>query len=75
MVIDEDGNPRIFYPGDYNICVPGHRDIDYREQVLIEHAATIREAALAHARDEGERGQLGIERTRAASLTWLPETV
>src|SRR5437899_2277169 len=35
--IDSDGNPRIYYPGDYNICVPGHRDIDYREQVLIEH--------------------------------------
>ena len=35
--IDDDGNPRIYYPGDYNICVPGHRDIDYREQVLIEH--------------------------------------
>src|SRR5438034_9754705 len=37
VAIDSDGNPRIFYPGDYNICVPGHRDIDYREQVLIEH--------------------------------------
>ncbi len=35
--IDADGNPLIYYPGDYNICVPGHRDIDYREQVLIEH--------------------------------------
>jgi aminocarboxymuconate-semialdehyde decarboxylase len=35
VTIDEDGNPRIYYPGDYNI--PGHRDIDYREQVLIEH--------------------------------------
>jgi len=34
--IDSDGNPRIYYPGDYNICVPGHRDIDYRERVLIE---------------------------------------
>ena len=34
---DADGNPLIYYPGDYNICVPGHRDIDYREQVLIEH--------------------------------------
>jgi aminocarboxymuconate-semialdehyde decarboxylase len=32
--IDDDGNPRIYYPGDYNIAVPGHRDIDYREQVL-----------------------------------------
>jgi len=37
VTIDADGNPRIYYPGDYNICVPGHRDIDYREQVLIEH--------------------------------------
>src|SRR5437764_3135957 len=37
VTIDNDGNPRVYYPGDYNICVPGHRDIDYREQVLIEH--------------------------------------
>jgi aminocarboxymuconate-semialdehyde decarboxylase len=34
VTIDDDGNPRIYYPGDYNIAVPGHRDIDYREQVL-----------------------------------------
>jgi aminocarboxymuconate-semialdehyde decarboxylase len=34
---DADGNPCVHYPGDYNILVPGHRDIDYREQVLIEH--------------------------------------
>ena len=37
VTIDEQGNPRIYYPGDYNVAVPGHRDIDYREQVLIEH--------------------------------------
>ncbi|HEV2448386.1 MAG TPA: hypothetical protein VGS58_20780, partial [Candidatus Sulfopaludibacter sp.] len=34
VTIDHEGNPRIYYPGDYNIAVPGHRDIDYREQVL-----------------------------------------
>ncbi len=34
---DAEGNPLIYYPGDYNICVPGHRDIDYREQVLKDH--------------------------------------
>ena len=33
---DRDGNPCLHYPGDYNVCVPGHRDIDYREQVLRE---------------------------------------
>ncbi len=31
---DGEGNPCLHYPGDYNVCVPGHREIDYREQVL-----------------------------------------
>lgn len=35
VVVDDDGNPRLYYPGDYNVAVRGHRDIDYREQVLI----------------------------------------
>jgi aminocarboxymuconate-semialdehyde decarboxylase len=34
VTIDADGNPRLHYPGDYNIAVPGHRDIDYRQGVL-----------------------------------------
>jgi aminocarboxymuconate-semialdehyde decarboxylase len=33
---DAAGNPCVHYPGDYNVCVPGHRDIDYREEVLRE---------------------------------------
>lgn len=33
---DAEGNPCLHYPGDYNVAVPGHRDIDYREQVLKE---------------------------------------
>jgi aminocarboxymuconate-semialdehyde decarboxylase len=37
VTIDADGNPCLHYPGDYNVAVPGHRDIDYRERVLIEH--------------------------------------
>jgi aminocarboxymuconate-semialdehyde decarboxylase len=37
VTVDADGNPRLHYPGDYNIAVRGHRDIDYREGVLIEH--------------------------------------
>jgi len=31
---DAQGNPLLHYPGDYNVAVRGHRDIDYREQVL-----------------------------------------
>ena len=30
----KDGNPHIHYPGDYNVAVPGHRDIAYRQNVL-----------------------------------------
>ncbi|MBI1786175.1 MAG: amidohydrolase family protein [Acidobacteria bacterium] len=36
VTIDTEGNPRLHYPGDYNIAVPGHRDIEYRERVLEE---------------------------------------
>jgi aminocarboxymuconate-semialdehyde decarboxylase len=35
VTYDPEGNPCVHYPGDYNILVPGHRDIEYREQVLI----------------------------------------
>jgi aminocarboxymuconate-semialdehyde decarboxylase len=31
---DDEGNPWLHYPGDYNVAVRGHRDIDFREQVL-----------------------------------------
>ena len=34
--VDAEGNPLLHYPGDYNIVVRGHRDIDYREQVLAD---------------------------------------
>jgi len=33
---DSDGNPVLHYPGDYNVAVRGHRDINFREQVLID---------------------------------------
>lgn len=36
VTYDADKNPRVHYPGDYNILVPGHRDIAYRQGVLDE---------------------------------------
>jgi len=33
---DADHNPLLHYPGDYNIVVRGHRDIDYRADVLAQ---------------------------------------
>jgi aminocarboxymuconate-semialdehyde decarboxylase len=34
LTVDPEGNPEIHYPGDYNVAVPGHRDIAYRQGVL-----------------------------------------
>jgi aminocarboxymuconate-semialdehyde decarboxylase len=34
VTFDSDNNPLLHYPGDYNIVVRGHRDIDYRAEVL-----------------------------------------
>jgi len=33
---DEKGNPVLHSPGDYNVVVPGHRDIEHRTRVLDE---------------------------------------
>jgi len=37
VTVDGEGNPRLHYPGDYNIAVRGHRDLAYRNAVLAEH--------------------------------------
>ncbi len=34
VTLDSDHNPLLHYPGDYNILVRGHRDIDFRTAVL-----------------------------------------
>jgi aminocarboxymuconate-semialdehyde decarboxylase len=34
VTMGKDGNPHIHYPGDYNVAVPGHRDIAYRHRVM-----------------------------------------
>ena len=40
VTYDAESNPRVHYPGDYNILVPGHRDIEYRQRILDEHGVT-----------------------------------
>ena len=37
VTIDDQGNPVLHYPGDFNVAVRGHRDIDYRAGVLDTH--------------------------------------
>jgi len=41
VTVDDDGNPVLHYPGDYNVAVRGHRDLAYREKVLDEHGVTM----------------------------------
>ncbi len=41
VTYDDNGNPCVHYPGDYNILVPGHRDMEYRQGVLDEHGVDV----------------------------------
>ena len=34
--VDDEDNPVLHYPGDYNVVVPGHRIIEFRQSVLDE---------------------------------------
>jgi aminocarboxymuconate-semialdehyde decarboxylase len=38
---DDEGNPCLHYPGDFNVAVRGHRDIAYREEVLERHGVDL----------------------------------
>jgi aminocarboxymuconate-semialdehyde decarboxylase len=83
-----DGNPCVHYPGDYNILVPGHRDIAFRQRVLDEHGVTTqvlsfttpgvhvepREVAIRLAREINDAfAQVVRERSgRFAALATLP---
>lgn len=46
VTVDHEGNPRLHYPGDYNIAVRGHRDIDYRDSVLDKHGVSMQVLSL-----------------------------
>jgi len=46
VTIDDEGNPLLHYPGDYNIAVRGHRDLDYRADVLAQHGVDMQVVTL-----------------------------
>jgi aminocarboxymuconate-semialdehyde decarboxylase len=46
VTVDDDGNPNLHYPGDYNIAVLGHRDLAYREDVLDQHGVAMQVLSL-----------------------------
>lgn len=44
--VDADGNPRLHYPGDYNVAVRGHRDINFREAELTKYGVDLQVISL-----------------------------
>jgi aminocarboxymuconate-semialdehyde decarboxylase len=65
VTMDTDGNPRLHYPGDYNIAVRGHRDIDYRAGVLAEAGVTTQVISLT---TPGTHVETAANAARLASL-------
>jgi aminocarboxymuconate-semialdehyde decarboxylase len=61
---DAEGNPRLHYPGDYNILVPGHRDLDFRETVLAEHGVDMQVATFTTPGTHMEEPALAVELAR-----------
>lgn len=73
MDYDADGNPRLHYPGDYNILVPGHRDLDYRERVLAEHGVDLQVATFTTPGTHMESPALAAELARKVNDAYAAE--
>src|SRR5690242_21842945 len=65
VTIDDQGNPRVHYPGDYNVAVRGHRDIAYRADVLAREGVDTQIISLTTPGTHVERPELA---TRLARL-------
>ncbi|HUE76769.1 MAG TPA: amidohydrolase family protein [Longimicrobiales bacterium] len=64
---DEQGNPCLHYPGDYNVAVRGHRDIDYREQVLADEGVDLQVISLTTPGTHVEEPARAAELARAVN--------
>jgi aminocarboxymuconate-semialdehyde decarboxylase len=70
---DPEGNPRLHYPGDYNILVPGHRDLDYRENVLAERGVDKQVATFTTPGVHMETPALAVELSRRVNDAYANE--
>jgi aminocarboxymuconate-semialdehyde decarboxylase len=73
MDYDAEGNPRLHYPGDYNILVPGHRDLDYREGVLAEHGVDMQIATFTTPGTHMESPALAVELAQKVNDAYAAE--
>jgi aminocarboxymuconate-semialdehyde decarboxylase len=63
---DGEGNPLLHYPGDYNVAVPGHRDIEFREGDVTRRGADVQVLTLTTPGTHIETPQVAA---RLAALT------
>ncbi len=70
---DAEDNPRLHYPGDYNILVPGHRDLDVRETVLAGHGVDLQVATFTTPGTHMEEPALAVELARAVNDAYAAE--
>lgn len=70
---DAEDNPRLHYPGDYNILVPGHRDLDVRETVLAGHGVDMQVATFTTPGTHMEEPALAVELARAVNDAYAAE--
>jgi aminocarboxymuconate-semialdehyde decarboxylase len=61
---DDEGNPVLHYPGDYNVAVRGHRDLDYREQVLEREGVDVQVVTLTTPGTHVEESARALELAR-----------
>ena len=69
---DGEGNPRVHYPGDYNILVKGHRDIAYRKEVLDKEGVDVQLISLTTPGTHIERPEVARELVRAMDDLRMP---
>src|SRR5262249_60262902 len=74
VTYDADGNPCVHYPGDYNILVPGHRDIAYRQSVLDEQGVDTQVVSFTTPGVHVEKAALAVEGARMVNDA-LPRVV
>jgi aminocarboxymuconate-semialdehyde decarboxylase len=70
---DTDRNPRLHYPGDYTVLVPGHRDLDFREKVLAEQGVDLQVATFTTPGVHMETPALAVELARQVNDAYLTE--
>src|SRR5262249_2084211 len=66
LTTDDQGNPVVHYPGDYNVMVRGHRDIAYRQEGLDEHGGETQVVSLT---TPGTHVETPAVATRLAKIT------